>query len=211
MLQTIKWLLPVASITGLLWLYYNPHLSVVSRSSQAPSSTAPAAVSSQPSPSPAKPTVTAKSSVAKPKSISTTTSSSLDPTLEPTRLEIRLKSRAVIFYLDDIEMNRYPIAIGRSGWETPQGKFKVLQMQKNPNWINPLTDQKVPAGDPQNPLGSYWIGFWTDGRDWIGFHGTPDRHTVGQAISHGCIRMYNEDITNLFYQINPGTQVVVME
>lgn len=84
-------------------------------------------------------------------------------------------------------------------------------MKENPNWINPLTDQKVPAGDPKNPLGSYWIGFWTDGRDWVGFHGTPNRQSVGQAISHGCIRMYDEDIADLFYQINLGTQVVVVQ
>lgn len=207
----VKWLLPIASITGLFWLYYNPQIALVSRSIQAPKSSAPTIVSSQTSPILAKSAPNSKASTITTKKASTTTQSNPHLALESTRLEIDISSRTVTFYLEDVEMARYPIAIGKAGWETPKGQFKVLQMQENPVWINPLTNQKVSANSPQNPLGEYWIGFWTDGRDWVGFHGTPDRQSVGKAISHGCIRMYNEDIEQLFYQINPGTQVIVKQ
>ncbi|MDE5115063.1 MAG: L,D-transpeptidase, partial [Trichodesmium sp. St15_bin1_1] len=54
-----------------------------------------------------------------------------------------------------------------------------------------------------------WIGFWTDGKDTIGFHGTPTVQSIGSAASHGCVRMYNEDVINLFQKVQVGTQVVV--
>lgn len=133
----------------------------------------------------------------------------VDSLVEPTRLEISLSQRRVTFFSDGQPVDRYAIAVGRAGWETPQGKFRVKQMLQNPKWINPLTDEVIPGGDPDNPLGGYWIGFWTDGRNWIGFHGTPNPESVGRAVSHGCIRMYNQDIEEVFYQVTPGTQVIV--
>ena len=208
MVQIIKRLLPVAAITGGFWLYCNSHNLLVSRSISSANAPNPVVERSQKRSIPAK-SVT-KSSTTKAKPALTTTPANASA-LEPTRLEIDISSRTVAFYLGNMEVERYPIAIGRSGWETPKGRFKVLQMQENPNWINPLTNKKVPAGDPKNPLGGYWIGFWTDGRDWVGFHGTPDRQSVGKAVSHGCIRMYNEDIEQLFYQVSPGTQVIVKQ
>jgi lipoprotein-anchoring transpeptidase ErfK/SrfK len=128
---------------------------------------------------------------------------------KPTRLEVDLSARRLTFYWEGETVKSYPIAIGRRGWETPTGTFKVLQMKENPNWIHPLTNQRITSGNPKNPLGSRWIGFWSNGKNWIGFHGTPDRKTVGKEISHGCIRMFNEDIEELFELVNPGTAVVV--
>lgn len=128
----------------------------------------------------------------------------------PTRLVIYLRYRQVVVYNGRIPLKRYAIAVGRQGWETPAGEFKVQQLRQNPTWINPLTGESKPGGHPDNPLGSYWIGFWTDGRNWIGFHGTPEPETVGQATSHGCIRMYNEDIEELFHHIEMGTPVTVI-
>jgi lipoprotein-anchoring transpeptidase ErfK/SrfK len=54
-----------------------------------------------------------------------------------------------------------------------------------------------------------WIGFWTDGTDHIGFHGTPTLSSIGKAASHGCVRMRNEDVVALFEQVQMGTPVVV--
>ncbi len=146
-------------------------------------------------------------SLAKP--IAVTKKTSPLPVQFPNRLEISLNRRQVALYRSNSLIRRYPIAIGRAGWDTPTGTFKIRQMQENPTWINPLTDAVIPGGDPDNPLGSYWIGFWTDGRNWIGFHGTPQPHTVGKAVSHGCIRMYNDDISELFNQVSPGMPVIV--
>ncbi|MFB2982498.1 L,D-transpeptidase [Microseira sp. BLCC-F43] len=128
----------------------------------------------------------------------------------PTRLEINLSRRQVTLYYENMPVKSYPVAVGRPGWETPTGDFQVIQMFQNPRWINPLTGKQIPGGDPQNPLGRYWIGFSTNGRDWIGLHGTPNPNSVGRAASHGCIRMYNKDIEELFYLVTLGTAVKVV-
>jgi lipoprotein-anchoring transpeptidase ErfK/SrfK len=126
------------------------------------------------------------------------------------RLEISLSRRKVTLYQENTPVKSYPIAIGRKGWETPTGNFQVMQMIQNPKWIHPFTGEVVLGGDPENPLGRYWIGFWTNGRDWIGFHGTPNPESVGTAASHGCIRMYNKDVEELFRQVSVGTPVKVV-
>lgn len=125
------------------------------------------------------------------------------------RLEISLKHRQLTLYRGDTKVKSYPIAIGQLGWETPTGQFQVIDMKESPTWINPLTNQVIPGGNPKNPLGHFWIAFYTDGHKWIGFHGTPNPETVGKAASHGCIRMYNEDVEELFYQVSTGTPVSV--
>lgn len=127
----------------------------------------------------------------------------------PFYLVISLSKRQVELYEDGRLVQSYPIAVGRSGWETPTGEFQVMQMRRNPVWINPFTDEAIPSNDARNPLGRFWIGFWTDGRNWIGFHGTPEVQSVGTAASHGCIRMFDQDIEALFQQVQMGTPVIV--
>lgn len=134
-----------------------------------------------------------------------------DLVIEPVRLEISLNRRLVSLYQGTTLISSYPVAIGRAGWQTPTGEFKVAQMLYNPTWIHPLTGEVVPGGAKRNPLGHYWIGFWTDGKDWIGFHGTNEPKSIGQPLSHGCIRMRNEDIIHIFYRVNIGTPVTVMQ
>lgn len=124
------------------------------------------------------------------------------------RLVIRLNQRRVYVYEGETTLVSYPIAIGREGWETPKGEFQVFQMIKDPSWQHPWNGSIVPPG-PDNPLGRRWIGFWTDGVNAIGFHGTPNESLVGQAVSHGCIRMKNADVQNLFTMVDNGTTVMV--
>lgn len=124
------------------------------------------------------------------------------------RLVIRLAQRRVYVHEGDKLLVSYPIAVGRDGWETPKGEFKVFQMIQDPSWQHPWTGSIVPPG-PDNPLGRRWIGFWTDGTNAIGFHGTPNESLVGQAVSHGCIRMKNKDVETLFAMVGNGTTVVV--
>lgn len=132
----------------------------------------------------------------------------LFPEAQEVRLVLKLGERRVYVYQNDELETTYPVAIGRAGWETPTGNFEVLHMLQDPGWTNPLTGEVVPPG-PNNPLGERWIAFWTDGSNYIGFHGTPNRETVGRAASHGCIRMYNEDVRELYEIVTPGTLVVV--
>lgn len=134
------------------------------------------------------------------------------PAIAPLRLEIKLSRRRVTVYRGNTPIKSYAIAVGKPGWETPKGTYQVKQMFKNPTWIHPLKKGiTIPGGDPENPLGRYWIGFWTDGKNWIGFHGTPNPGSVGSAASHGCIRMYNHDIEELFRKVSLGTEVRVVQ
>ena len=124
------------------------------------------------------------------------------------RLVIDLSERTVYVYQDGELIESYPVAIGRPGWETPIGEYHVMSMLQNPGWTHPLTEEVIPPG-PENPLGERWIAFWTDGDNYIGFHGTPNRLSIGRAASHGCVRMFNEDVRELYEMVQPGTAVVV--
>jgi lipoprotein-anchoring transpeptidase ErfK/SrfK len=142
------------------------------------------------------------------------TSQPVAPAVQPAtltlRLEISLSRRQLTVYQGKIPIKRYPVAIGRAGWETPVGQHQVKQMIRDPAWKNPFTGIVIPGGDPENPLGRYWIGFWTDGKNWIGMHGTPTPKSVGRAASHGCVRMFNKDIADVFQQVIPGTPITVV-
>ncbi len=124
------------------------------------------------------------------------------------QLVIKLNQRRVYIYQNQQLKTSYPIAVGREGWETPVGEYQVIEMISQPTWEHPLTGDIIPPG-PDNPLGERWIGFWTDGKNSIGFHGTPNTETVGQAASHGCIRMFNQDVLTLFEMVKIGTPVIV--
>lgn len=132
------------------------------------------------------------------------------PQEELKRLVLKLRDRRVYFYQGDRLIASYPVAIGRQGWETPTGEFEVIQMVPHPTWQHPFTEEIVPPG-PENPLGVRWIGFWTDGTNFIGFHGTPNEELIGQAVSHGCVRMRNDDIVALFEQVDMGIPVIVTD
>ncbi|MBK6672473.1 MAG: L,D-transpeptidase family protein [Proteobacteria bacterium] len=112
----------------------------------------------------------------------------------------------------------HPIGIGRVGWQTPEGATKVVSKQKDPVWIPPASVRKehkengeilparVPAG-PDNPLGKYKF---TLGWPSYLIHGTNKPYGVGLRSSHGCIRLYPEDVEKIFAMVNPGTGVTVV-
>ena len=112
----------------------------------------------------------------------------------------------------------HPIGIGRVGWATPQGSTKILRRQKDPTWRAPASVIKehrengdpIPAivgPGPDNPLGrhAFYLG-------WPSYliHGTNKPYGVGLRSSHGCIRLYPEDIASLFDSIPIGTKVHVV-
>ena len=123
-------------------------------------------------------------------------------------------------------LSRYPVAVGMAGWETPAGNFRVLNKVSDPSWAHPQTGEVVTGEDPKNPLGSRWIGFYKDcvgrkgfdgermldikGCTTAGFHGTPHRWTIGHAVSHGCVRLFDEDVRDLFDRVRTGTPVTVL-
>ena len=141
---------------------------------------------------------------------STVEPGSTDSATQTVRLLLKLSERKVYVYRGESVEAVYPVAVGRTGWETPTGEFSVLHQVVDPGWTNPLTGEEMPPG-PDNPLGDRWIMFWTDDVNAIGFHGTPNRESVGTAASHGCIRMYNEDVRELYEIVSVGTPVIVEE
>ncbi len=127
-----------------------------------------------------------------------------------TKVVVKLSDRRLYLYQNGQVLGRYEIAVGQAGWETPTGTFQVLDKEQNPTWIHPITGITVPAG-ADNPLGKAWIGFWTDGKSEIGFHGTNQEELLGQAVSHGCLRMRNQDIEAVYAKVSEGTPVIVQE
>jgi lipoprotein-anchoring transpeptidase ErfK/SrfK len=85
-----------------------------------------------------------------------------------------------------------------------------MHKEHDPIWRHPITGA-VFEGGSNSPLGDRWIGFWSDGRNELGFHGTPNVDLLGAAVSHGCLRMRNSDVRMLYSQVNIGTQVLVRE
>jgi len=127
-----------------------------------------------------------------------------------TKVVVDLSDHRTYVYVGNDVIASYPIAIGKKGWETPTGSFKVMHMRHFPVWRHPITGKVFEAGT-NSPLGDRWIGFWSDGRNEIGFHGTPDVDLLGTAVSHGCLRMRNSDVRLLYEQVGLGTTVVVRE
>lgn len=112
----------------------------------------------------------------------------------------------------------YPVGIGREGWETPQGSTRIIAKKAHPSWTVPESilrehaekgdplPRVVPAG-PNNPLGDYVLRLGFSG---YLIHGTNKPYGVGMEVSHGCVRMYPEDISSLFRQSPVGTPVRIV-
>jgi L,D-transpeptidase ErfK/SrfK len=111
----------------------------------------------------------------------------------------------------------YPVSIGKMDWRTPLGETRVISKQKHPAWYPPESVRKehlangdplpavVPPG-PDNPLGDFAMRLAVGGGSYM-LHGTNNPMAVGMAITHGCIRMYPEDVAALFPLVPVGTKV----
>ena len=144
------------------------------------------------------------------------------PTPQPTatpepHVLLKLKERRVYLVENDVKRppEGYKVAVGKPKFPTPIGKFQINELVENPDFLafdfnNPNKPDRgrVPPG-PNNPLGLRWIGF-AYAHGWqVGFHGTAKTSVLGQAVSHGCVRMANPDIVELYKHVKLGTTVVV--
>lgn len=103
---------------------------------------------------------------------------------------------------------KYPVALGKSSTPTPNYKFTIINKIVNPDWGGMGGKYKpIKGGDPKNPLGKRWLGLSTEKYWGYGIHGNSDPYSIGKYISHGCIRMINEDIEELFQYIPIKTDV----
>jgi lipoprotein-anchoring transpeptidase ErfK/SrfK len=103
---------------------------------------------------------------------------------------------------------QYPIAIGRAAWPTPQGKFQVLKKIENPIFQSFRTGALTTAGKA-NPLGLYYLQYHEGKIGEFGIHGTDEEDSIGKSVSHGCIRMHNKDIAELYQLVDRGTPVTI--
>ncbi len=125
------------------------------------------------------------------------------PAFEDKRIEINLASRLLTLYQGDVGIRMYPVAPGKPSSPTPIGRRKVVSLEKNPTWIDPDNPTvEVPSG-PDCPLGYRWIGLGGN----YGIHGTNSPRSIGNYASHGCVRMYEKDVEDLFDHIVKGIPV----
>ncbi len=109
---------------------------------------------------------------------------------------------------------RYAVATAKPGYVTPTGVWTIWDKRENPTWYNPALDSwgaDLPAvvpGGPGNPMGTRAI--YIDAPGLIRIHGTTDPSSIGRYASHGCIRMHNEDVEDLFERIPVGAHVIVV-
>jgi L,D-transpeptidase ErfK/SrfK len=109
---------------------------------------------------------------------------------------------------EHVDLETWPIGIGAEVAESPMGRFRVTTKDANPTWVVPdsiyeeMDEPKrvVPPG-PDNPLGAYRI---RTSIELVAFHGTNDPWTVGRPTTHGCIRLYPEDIEHLYRVMTSG-------
>ncbi len=126
--------------------------------------------------------------------------------------------RLYYFSSDNKNVITHPVSIGRQDWNTPLGQTKVIQKKADPTWTPPESIKKehaekgdplpdvVPAG-PDNPLGLFALRLGIPG---YLIHGTNKPYGVGMRVSHGCVRMYPEDIEKLFPEVKLGMPVNII-
>jgi lipoprotein-anchoring transpeptidase ErfK/SrfK len=113
--------------------------------------------------------------------------------------ELRLTDNGKFF-------KRYRVGTGEYN-KTPVGEFKVTTRITNPPWWR-ADGKTVPYGDPENILGTHWLGLNVTG---YGIHGTWDTNSIGKQATAGCIRLLNGDIAELYTVLAVGSTVVIHE
>ncbi|MDD5586662.1 MAG: L,D-transpeptidase family protein [Alphaproteobacteria bacterium] len=128
---------------------------------------------------------------------------------------INLAELRLYYFPDPDAVMTFPIGIGSEGWQTPEGQTSVVRKRKDPAWIPPPSIRREEPGlpaffppGPDNPMGSYALDL-----GWEGYriHGTNKPYGIGSRSSHGCIRLYPEDIEPLFAQVRTGEPVTVID
>ncbi|GGP16087.1 L,D-transpeptidase family protein [Oceanobacillus neutriphilus] len=108
----------------------------------------------------------------------------------PYQIDISVNNRKLTLLKDGVQQKQYPIAVGRMLHGTPVGNYIVINKAPNPG----------------GPFGTMWMSL---SKEHYGIHGTNDPSSIGKAVSHGCIRMYNQDVEELAGIIPIGTPVFI--
>ena len=127
---------------------------------------------------------------------------------------VKTSERRLYYVLDDGKAIRYPVGVGRAGraWF---GTGTIAGKYLQPDWSPPAAIKRdrpgipdvIPGGSPNNPMGAAAM---TLTRGQYAIHGTNSPGSIGGFVSYGCIRMFNQDIMDLYQRVNYGTSVVVL-
>lgn len=106
------------------------------------------------------------------------------------RIIVDLSDRLLYLLDGDRVVRQFPVGIGKMVTQTPTGEFEIMNKQ----------------ADPGGPYGAFWMGL---SKPHYGIHGTNDPSSIGRLVSHGCIRMYNEDVLQLASIVPLRTRVTI--
>ncbi len=115
-----------------------------------------------------------------------------EPSTIPYTIQVSVGKRRLALYQNGRLLKIYPIAVGKMLTRTPAGEYVIVNRQMNPG----------------GPFGVLWLSLSKQG---YGIHGTNDPSSIGKAVSHGCIRMYNRDVLQLAGMVPNGTKVTIQQ
>jgi lipoprotein-anchoring transpeptidase ErfK/SrfK len=126
---------------------------------------------------------------------------------------VKTNERRLYYVVGNGKALRYPVGVGKAG-KAWSGRTVIDGKYRNPAWApprevkrdNPRLPDVIPGGSPRNPMG---VAALTLSGDEYAIHGTNDPGSIGRFVSYGCIRMYNQDIVDLYGRVRVGTQVIV--
>ena len=121
-------------------------------------------------------------------------------------IEVRKSEFCACLLYDGNLLKKYRVGIGL-GDLTPEGEFKIATRLKNPDWWR--DGKMIPYGDPENILGTRWLGFDKPLQKFA-LHGTSHPETIGKKASNGCIRMENKDVEEMYAFTPPGAVVWIV-
>jgi lipoprotein-anchoring transpeptidase ErfK/SrfK len=117
------------------------------------------------------------------------------------RIVISIPDRKLAVMEEGHVIKVFPTAVGAPRTPSPTGSYRIIQRVANPTWYT--KGRIVPPGSA-NPLGTRWLGLSAKG---YGIHGTNAPSSIGNNVSHGCIRMRNRDVEELFTMVTVGDEV----
>jgi lipoprotein-anchoring transpeptidase ErfK/SrfK len=128
---------------------------------------------------------------------------------------IKTNERRLYYVTGDGKAIRYPVGVGKAGMSWA-GKVEIDGKYIKPAWQAPESIRKdyskepsvIPGGSPSNPMGAAALTLSGGGQ--YAIHGTNSPGSIGGFVSHGCFRMYNQDIMDLYARVSVGTPVVVL-
>jgi len=118
------------------------------------------------------------------------------------RIVVSIFDRKLALIEDGRVVKIYATAVGAPSSPTPVGTYKIAQRIPNPTWYGP--NHKVVGPGKSNPVGTRWMGLSRKG---YGIHGTNNPRSIGHNASHGCVRMRNRDVEDLFARVAVGDVV----